>query len=79
MPRAWVKRAQAAYSDQDRKRFVVKYRREMAAAGPRALFDVLAAWSHQADFSVGCYCAEESRCHRAVLRRLLIERGARVT
>ena len=76
---ALVKQALAARSDQDWKRFVVRYRREMAAAGPRALLDVLAALSHQAEFSVGCYCAQESRCHRAVLRQLLSERGARVT
>jgi len=41
--------------------------------------DVLAALSHQADFSVGCYCADESRCHRSVLRELLLERGAEIT
>jgi uncharacterized protein YeaO (DUF488 family) len=76
---ALVKQALAARSDQDWKRFVLKYRREMAAADPRALLDVLAALSHQAEFSVGCYCEQESRCHRAVLRQLLIERGARVT
>jgi uncharacterized protein YeaO (DUF488 family) len=40
--------------------------------------DLLAALSHHADFSVGCYCAEESRCHRSVLRELLTERGASV-
>jgi len=34
--------------------------------------------SHQANFSVGCYCADESHCHRSVLRELLLERGARV-
>jgi uncharacterized protein YeaO (DUF488 family) len=73
-----VKQALAARSDPDWKRFVVKYRREMAAADPRALLDLLAALSRQTDFSVGCYCAQESRCHRAVLRQLLIERGARM-
>jgi uncharacterized protein YeaO (DUF488 family) len=76
---ALVKQALAARSDQDWKRFVVKYRREMAAAEPRSLLDLLAALSHQTAFSVGCYCAQESRCHRAVLRQLLIERGARVS
>jgi hypothetical protein len=55
-----------------------KYRREMAAASESAMLDTLAALSHQADFSVGCYCADESRCHRSVLRELLIERGAQV-
>jgi uncharacterized protein YeaO (DUF488 family) len=50
----------------------------MAATHESALLDTLAALSHPADFSVGCYCADESRCHRSVLRELLIERGARV-
>lgn len=40
--------------------------------------DLLAALSHVAELSVGCYCAEESRCHRSVLRALLAERGARL-
>ena len=40
--------------------------------------DVLAALSHHADFSVGCYCADEAHCHRSVLRALLVEKGARI-
>ncbi len=71
-----VKQALMARSDRDWKRFVSRYRREMRATDTSALLDVLAALSHQTDFSVGCYCAEESRCHRAVLRELLIERRA---
>jgi uncharacterized protein YeaO (DUF488 family) len=59
-------------------RFVRKYRREMSVTAARSTLDLLAALSHQADFSVGCYCADESRCHRSVLRELLLERGARV-
>jgi uncharacterized protein YeaO (DUF488 family) len=42
------------------------------------LLALLAALSHHADFAVGCYCEDESRCHRTVLRRLLAEHGARV-
>jgi uncharacterized protein YeaO (DUF488 family) len=42
------------------------------------LLDLLAALSHGADFSVGCYCEDESRCHRSVLRELLLERRAEV-
>jgi uncharacterized protein YeaO (DUF488 family) len=42
------------------------------------LLDLLAALSHSADFSVGCYCEDELRCHRSVLRRLLKERGAKL-
>jgi uncharacterized protein YeaO (DUF488 family) len=55
-----------------------KYRTEMAAPENRSTLDVLAALSHQTDFSVGCYCPEESRCHRSALRSLLLERDAEV-
>ncbi len=51
----------------------------MAAAGPSRLLDLLAALSKEANFSVGCYCADEARCHRSILRRLLKERGAKLT
>jgi uncharacterized protein YeaO (DUF488 family) len=50
----------------------------MAATNERTTLDTLAALSRQTDFSVGCYCADESRCHRSVLRQLLTERGANV-
>jgi len=73
-----VKQALNARSDRDWNRFIAKYRREMSATDTTALLDVLAALSHQADFSVGCYCADDSRCHRSVLRELLIERRAQV-
>jgi uncharacterized protein YeaO (DUF488 family) len=75
---ASVKQALAARSSRDWTRFVKKYRREMAATNESATLDTLAAFSHRADFSVGCYCADESRCHRSVLRELLLERGATV-
>jgi uncharacterized protein YeaO (DUF488 family) len=74
-----VKQAMQSRSEREWKRFVRKYRSEMAATNERATLDVLAALSHQADFSVGCYCADESRCHRSVLRELLLERGAEIT
>ena len=73
---ALVRQALMAASMRDWIRFVKKYRREMAAADATAMLNILAALSHQADFSVGCYCADESRCHRAVLRELLLERRA---
>ena len=57
-------------------RFARRYRAEMAAPDNARTLDVLAALSHQADFSVGCYCADEARCHRSILRALLAERGA---
>lgn len=71
-----VKQALASQTERDWNRFVKKYRREMSAANESALLNTLAALSHQADFSVGCYCAEELRCHRSILRQLLAERGA---
>ena len=71
-----VKLALAADSAKDWNRFVKRYRRQMAATEVSALIDTLAALSHQADFSVGCYCLDESRCHRSILRLLLTERGA---
>jgi len=56
--------------------FARRYRAEMGAPDNIRLLDLLAALSHSTDFSVGCYCADESRCHRSILRRLLADRGA---
>jgi uncharacterized protein YeaO (DUF488 family) len=50
----------------------------MAEPAARRTLDLLAALSRAADFSVGCYCEDEARCHRSVLRALLAERGARI-
>ena len=73
-------RAAAATGDERAwKAFVRRYRAEMKSPENRALLDTLAALSRTADFSVGCYCEDESRCHRSVLRELLAERGARLT
>ena len=60
------------------KTFSRRYRREMSQPGPRRILALLAALSAQANFSVGCYCAEELHCHRSVLRALLSERGANI-
>ena len=60
------------------KSFARKYRAEMAAPAPSQSLDVLAAFSHHADFSVGCYCENPERCHRSLLRALLVERGAKL-
>ena len=57
-------------------RFVKRYRAEMAKPASRATLDLLAALSHGANFSVGCYCEDEAHCHRSVLRELLREHGA---
>jgi len=60
------------------KRFVRRYRSEMARPDPARTLDLLAALSHTADFSMGCYCEDERRCHRSLLRGLLEERGAKL-
>src|SRR5262245_40381239 len=72
-----VKRAQAAASARDWSAFFRRYRSEMSRPENARVLDVLAALSRGADFSIGCYCADESRCHRSALRALLEERGAR--
>ena len=77
-----LKAAQAAAAADDARAwrsFVRRYRAEMKSPENRALLDTLAALSHHAAFSVGCYCADEARCHRSVLRSLLEERGADIT
>jgi uncharacterized protein YeaO (DUF488 family) len=60
------------------KQFMRRYRSEMSAPERSRMLDVLAALSHQTRFSVGCYCDDESRCHRSVLRQLLQEHGAEI-
>ncbi|MFT3837845.1 MAG: DUF488 family protein [Myxococcaceae bacterium] len=71
-----VKQALAATDEKSWLKFVKGYRREMTQPEASRLLDLLAALSHSADFSVGCYCENEARCHRSVLRQLLTERGA---
>jgi uncharacterized protein YeaO (DUF488 family) len=71
-----MKQGQDAATERDWAAFVKKFRSELNDADTARLLDLLAALSHQTDFSLGCYCAEESRCHRSVLRALLAERGA---
>lgn len=61
-PRAW-------------RAFARKYKKEMAAPDAARAIDLLAALSHRTNLSVGCYCEDETRCHRSILRQLLKERG----
>lgn len=75
---ATVKLGLGAQTDREWAAFVKRYRVEMAQPDASRVLDLLAALSHSAHFSVGCYCADESRCHRSVLRELLRERGAEV-
>ena len=66
----------SAASDKDWTAFSKKYRSEMNSADAGRSLDLLAALSHQTSFSVGCYCEDEARCHRSLLRELLKDRGA---
>jgi uncharacterized protein YeaO (DUF488 family) len=62
--------------DKDWAAFSRKYRAEMKQPDAAHLLDALAALSHQTSFAMGCYCENESRCHRSLLRELLEQRGA---
>ena len=73
-----VKLGQAAESDKQWAAFVRRYKSEMAAGPASRALDLLAALSHQTDFSVGCYCEQEERCHRSLLRELLRAKGAKL-
>jgi uncharacterized protein YeaO (DUF488 family) len=73
---ALVKAGQGATTDREWATFVKKYRAEMSAPDKARLLDLRAAMSRPSNFSVGCYCADEARCHRSVLRVLLKDRGA---
>lgn len=75
---ALLKRALQADSAQAWRSFVRSFRSEMKRPEAGRVLDLLAALSHGADFSVGCYCVDEARCHRSILRALLEERGAEV-
>ncbi|MGE5130762.1 MAG: DUF488 domain-containing protein [Sphingomonadaceae bacterium] len=68
--------AQKATTEHEWNAFKRKYRSEMSKSDASRALDVLAALSRHANFSVGCYCEDEARCHRSVLRELLAERGA---
>jgi uncharacterized protein YeaO (DUF488 family) len=68
----------AAGTDRQWAAFGRKYRAEMGKPEPSRALDLLAALSKSADFSVGCYCADETRCHRSLLRELLTQRGAKL-
>lgn len=70
-------RGRAAATDADWAAFARAYRKEMAEPQASHVIDLLALLSHSTDFSVGCYCEDESHCHRGILRELLAARGAR--
>ena len=73
-----VQEALGAKDERAWRAFCRKFRAEMAAPDRRRELDLLAALSHRTNLSLGCYCQDENRCHRSVLRALLTERGAEV-
>jgi uncharacterized protein YeaO (DUF488 family) len=73
---ATMKLAQAAATPAEWSSFVKKYRAEMSTPEVSRTIELLARLSRHSDFSVGCYCEDESHCHRSVLRALLAEKGA---
>lgn len=73
-----MKAGQAAATPAEWIAFLKKYRAEMATLDNSRTLDLLATLSHHANFSVGCYCEDESRCHRSILRALLLEKGAKL-
>jgi uncharacterized protein YeaO (DUF488 family) len=73
-----VKSALTAETEAEWSRFVHAFRSEMAQPAPSRSLDLLAALSHTGRFSIGCYCENEARCHRSVLRALLVEREAEI-
>jgi uncharacterized protein YeaO (DUF488 family) len=75
---ALLKAGQAAQTDARWKTFKRRYLAEMKEPDKARLLDTLAALSHHAKFSVGCYCEDEARCHRSILRQLLADRGAAI-
>lgn len=73
-----MKMGQAAAAGAEWSAFARRYRSEMSEAGPKHDIELLAALSHVADFSVGCYCEHEERCHRSILKELLAASGAKL-
>ena len=66
------------WTDARWRKYARNYRREMGRPGATRLIELLAALSHSTNLSVGCYCEDERRCHRSLLRELLRERGAKL-
>jgi len=66
------------WTDKRWAKYVRRYRAQMSTPAARHLIELLASMSKQTNLSVGCYCEDESRCHRSVLRELLVDAGADV-
>lgn len=71
-----MKQAQAAQTQAQWNAFVRRYRAEMKGRDAQHALELLAAMSRHSDFSLGCYCEDESHCHRSILRELLADKGA---
>ena len=71
-----LKIGRAVEDEKQWRAFTRKYRAEMKAPDKKRLLDLIAALSRETNLSVGCYCKDESRCHRSILRELLAEHGA---
>jgi uncharacterized protein YeaO (DUF488 family) len=71
-----VRQARRASNERAWRAFTKRYRAELKRPETTRLLVLLAALSHETNLSVGCYCAEEERCHRSVLRAVLLEHGA---
>lgn len=73
-----MKLGQKAKTDKEWQAFEKKYRAEMARPENLRVIELLAAFSRETHFSIGCYCQDETRCHRSILGKILAEKGAAV-
>jgi uncharacterized protein YeaO (DUF488 family) len=73
-----VQEGLAARSEREWERWARRYRAEMARPEASRVLDLLALLSRTSDFALGCYCEDEARCHRSLLRELLAARGAAI-
>ncbi len=75
---ALLKEASQLKDDSSWKAFKRKFIAEMKLPGPKRDLDLFAALSHHTNLAIGCYCRDESRCHRSILKELLEQRGAKI-
>jgi len=75
---ALLKGVSPAQDDKSWRKFERAFRAEMKSSAAKRDLDLLAALSHRTDFAIGCYCEDESRCHRSILKDLLDSRGASI-
>jgi uncharacterized protein YeaO (DUF488 family) len=73
-----MKLGKEARTERDWAVYAKRFRAEMAEPAASRTLDLLAALSHTSNFSVGCYCQDEARCHRSLLREMLAGRGAKI-